>query len=52
MSDSVLDSAPPATGPWLRTNPYIAQLIRHERLTGPGSLKDTRHFVLSLEGAG
>jgi sulfite reductase (NADPH) flavoprotein alpha-component len=52
MSDSVLDSAPPATGPWSRTNPYIAQLIRHERLTGAGSLKDTRHFVLSLEGSG
>ena len=30
----------------------LAELIRHERLTGAGSEKDTRHFVLSLEGSG
>ncbi|MGA2661029.1 MAG: sulfite reductase subunit alpha [Verrucomicrobiota bacterium] len=46
------DKAGAAASPWSRTNPFIAELIRHERLTGPGSLKDTRHFVLSLEGSG
>jgi sulfite reductase (NADPH) flavoprotein alpha-component len=35
-----------------RKNPFLAELIRHDRLTGVGSLKDTRHFVLSLEGSG
>jgi sulfite reductase (NADPH) flavoprotein alpha-component len=52
ISDSVLDKPAAPASPWSRTNPYVAQLIRHERLTGPGSLKDTRHFVLSLEGSG
>src|SRR6185503_7608959 len=35
-----------------RTNPFVAELIRHERLTKEGSAKDTRHFVLSLKGGG
>jgi sulfite reductase (NADPH) flavoprotein alpha-component len=35
-----------------RRNPFLAELIRHDRLTRPGSAKDTRHFVLSLEGSG
>lgn len=35
-----------------RKNPFLAELIRHDRMTGPGSLKDTRHFVLSLAGSG
>lgn len=37
--------------PHSRKNPYLAELIGHERLTGPGSSKDTRHFVLSLAGS-
>ena len=43
------------TGPALahsRSHPFVAELIGHDRLTRPGSLKDTRHFVLSLEGSG
>ena len=51
-SDCVLDKAVGAASPYSRTNPFIAELTRHERLTGPDSLKDTRHFVLSLEGSG
>jgi sulfite reductase (NADPH) flavoprotein alpha-component len=31
-----------------RKKPYLAELTKHERLTQPGSLKDTRHFVLQL----
>jgi sulfite reductase (NADPH) flavoprotein alpha-component len=38
--------------PYSRKNPFRAELTRHDRLTNPGSLKDTRHFVLSLEGSG
>ncbi len=45
--------APTATpSPYNRKNPYLAGLIRHERLTKAGSGKDTRHFVLSLAGSG
>jgi len=44
--------APPAPPLYSRKNPFQAELTRHDRLTGPGSLKDTRHFVLSLEGSG
>jgi sulfite reductase (NADPH) flavoprotein alpha-component len=35
-----------------RKNPFLAEMIRHEPLTRPGSNKDTRHFVLSLKGSG
>jgi sulfite reductase (NADPH) flavoprotein alpha-component len=35
-----------------RKNPFLAELIGHDRLTGPGSSKDTRHFVLSLASSG
>ena len=38
--------------PYSRKNPFLAELIRHDRLTGEGSSKDTRHFVLSLTGSG
>jgi len=34
-----------------RHNPFLAELIRHDRLTKPGSNKDTRHFVLNLSGS-
>ena len=35
-----------------RSNPFPAPLITNRKLNGPGSLKDTRHFELSLEGSG
>ena len=38
--------------PHNRKNPFLAELIRHERLTWTGSEKDTRHFVLNLAGSG
>ncbi len=53
MSTATEPLAPPRTeNPYSRKNPFRAELIRHDRLTRPGSLKDTRHFVLSLAGSG
>src|SRR6476660_5272106 len=51
---SIMPEAESPTGtttapqPYSRKNPYLTELIRHERLTQAGSEKDTRHFVLSL----
>ncbi len=42
----------PAASAYSRKNPFLSELIRHERLTQPGSEKDTRHFVVSLAGSG
>ena len=41
-----------AANPYSRKNPFLAELIRHEHLTKPGSEKDTRHFVLNLAESG
>ncbi len=43
---------PAAASPYSRKNPFLAELTRHDRLTGEGSSKDTRHFVLNLTGSG
>ena len=43
---------PRAASPYSRKNPFLAELVRHDRLTREGSAKDTRHFVLSLAGSG
>ncbi len=40
-----------AVSPYSRKNPFLAELTRHEHLTGPGSGKDTRHFVVNLAGS-
>ena len=45
-------TTPPASSPYSRKNPYIAELTRHDRLTLPGSEKDTRHFVVDLGNSG
>jgi sulfite reductase (NADPH) flavoprotein alpha-component len=50
LTDS--SSAPATTCPYSRKNPFTAEMIRHDRLTGSGSSKDTRHFVLNLAGSG
>src|SRR5579859_5940601 len=42
----------PAPVGFSRKNPFHAELVRHDRLTKPGSSKDTRHFVLNLAGSG
>ncbi len=41
-----------AHGPYSRKNPFLAELTRHDHLTKPDSLKDTRHFVLGLGNSG
>jgi sulfite reductase (NADPH) flavoprotein alpha-component len=46
------EASAPATGPYHRKNPFLAELIESRPLTKPGSEKDTRHFVLSLAGSG
>src|SRR5512133_2485225 len=50
MPESTSSMAAPL--PYSRKNPFLAELVRHDRLTRPGSLKDTRHFVLNLAGSG
>lgn len=53
MSTSTELAAPiQAASLYSRKNPFPAALVRHDRLTKPGSLKDTRHFVLNLAGSG
>jgi len=47
-----MDQKPLAATPYNRKNPYLAELTRHDQLTTAGSLKDTRHFVLSLGDSG
>ena len=42
----------PAATPYSRKNPFVAELVRAEPLTKPGSQKDTRHFIISLAGSG
>jgi sulfite reductase (NADPH) flavoprotein alpha-component len=53
MADTVTLPDAPATQPlFSRTNPFIAELKQHDRLTRENSLKDTRHFVLNLASSG
>ncbi len=47
-----MDLKPPVVSSYNRKNPYLAELTRHDQLTQPGSLKDTRHFVLNLGDSG
>lgn len=59
---SLLDREPGPAGPTLhavaarpaydRANPYSAEILANQRITGSGSSKDVRHIELSLEGSG
>ena len=49
---TAVTETPPAATPYSRKNPFLAELTQHDRLTGEGSSKDTRHFVLNLAGSG
>jgi sulfite reductase (NADPH) flavoprotein alpha-component len=42
----------PVSPTFSRKNPFLSELIRHDRLTKVGSEKDTRHFVLNLATSG
>ncbi|SPE60537.1 Sulfite reductase, alpha subunit (Flavoprotein) [Verrucomicrobia bacterium] len=53
MNDSKTASATPgASAQYSRKHPFLAELTRHDRLTRPDSLKDTRHFVVNLGDSG
>ena len=41
-----------AVSTYTRDNPFPAELLVNQRITGRGSDKDIRHFELSLEGSG
>ncbi len=45
-------SVSPAASPHHRKNPFLAPVTVNQKLSQPGSAKDTRHFVLSLVGSG
>jgi sulfite reductase (NADPH) flavoprotein alpha-component len=42
----------PESGGWTRKNPFNARLKQMHRMTGEGSVKDTRHVVIDLAGSG
>eukprot|EP00667_Euglena_gracilis_P008432 EG_transcript_8539 len=44
--------AAPSTSPHSKTNPFTARLTSRNRLTKPGSKKNTQHFVIDLKGSG
>ena len=44
--------AKPTTSPYNRANPFPAKLIECRPLNRPGSVKDTRHVMISLAGSG
>jgi sulfite reductase (NADPH) flavoprotein alpha-component len=46
MSETVVAS------PYSRTNPFKAKITENRPLSKTGSEKDTRHFIVSLEGSG
>jgi sulfite reductase (NADPH) flavoprotein alpha-component len=53
MGDTVAaPGSTPATSPYSRKNPFLAELTRHDLLTKPGSEKETRHFVVNLADSG
>jgi sulfite reductase (NADPH) flavoprotein alpha-component len=52
MPDATSGGGTSGANPYSRKSPYRAEVIRHEQLTLPGSLKDTRHFVIALGGSG
>src|SRR4051812_30784457 len=52
MPDATTGPGAPQGNLYSRKNPYRAEVILREPLTQPGSLKDTRHFVISLGESG
>jgi sulfite reductase (NADPH) flavoprotein alpha-component len=42
----------PAAPAWSRNDPYAAELLANQKITGRGSSKDIRHLEISLEGSG
>jgi sulfite reductase (NADPH) flavoprotein alpha-component len=44
--------APAVIPIWSKDRPYSARITENRLLNGPGSAKETRHFVVSLAGSG
>jgi sulfite reductase (NADPH) flavoprotein alpha-component len=42
----------PAAAAWSRDQPFAAELLANQRITGRGSDRDVRHLEISLEGSG
>jgi len=42
----------PSAPAWTREQPFAAELLVNQRITGRGSSKDIRHLEISLEGSG
>ncbi|MEY2480655.1 MAG: sulfite reductase flavoprotein alpha-component [Verrucomicrobiota bacterium] len=51
MPDNVT-ATPAAAPPYTRANPFPGKLVVNQRLSGPESEKDTRHFEIDLSGWG
>jgi sulfite reductase (NADPH) flavoprotein alpha-component len=47
----VLLSAVPTTPTYSRTNPYSAEILQRQQITGRGSSKQVQHIELDLEGS-
>jgi sulfite reductase (NADPH) flavoprotein alpha-component len=45
-------SGPPDAQPYTKDHPFPALVVENRLLTGPGSAKETRHFVLDISGSG
>lgn len=41
-----------AASPFSKTNPFLARISENRLLNEPGSAKETRHFVVDIEGSG
>src|SRR5690606_37324226 len=48
----VVRGASASTSAYTRSNPFPAEVMVNQRITGRGSTKDVRHIELSLEGSG
>jgi sulfite reductase (NADPH) flavoprotein alpha-component len=45
-------SEPASTSEYSKDNPFHALVLENRLLTGPGSAKETRHFVIGMSGSG
>ena len=45
-------SEPAATSEFTKDNPFNARILENRLLSGPGSEKETRHFVVGMAGSG
>ncbi|MBT5903020.1 MAG: sulfite reductase subunit alpha [Opitutaceae bacterium] len=41
-----------AASPYSKTNPFSAKITENRLLNAPGSAKETRHFIVDIEGSG